>query len=34
MDIYKGPCPFFEIGDEFTVNYLTECPETFKCDWA
>lgn len=33
-DIRKGPCPFFEVGDEFTVNYLTEKPEDFKCDWA
>ena len=33
-DIRKGPCPFFKVGDEFTVNYLTERPEGFQCDWA
>jgi uncharacterized repeat protein (TIGR04076 family) len=33
-DVHQGPCPFFKVGDEFTVNYLTEQPEDFKCDWA
>jgi uncharacterized repeat protein (TIGR04076 family) len=33
-DVPKGPCPFFKEGDEFTVNYLTERPVGFDCDWA
>jgi uncharacterized repeat protein (TIGR04076 family) len=33
-DVHKGPCPFFEEGQEFIVNYLTEKPEGFNCDWA
>jgi uncharacterized repeat protein (TIGR04076 family) len=33
-DVHKGPCPFFKVGDEFTVNYLAERPEGFNCDWA
>jgi uncharacterized repeat protein (TIGR04076 family) len=33
-DVPKGPCPFFKVGDEFTVAYLAERPEEFKCDWA
>ena len=33
-DVPKGPCKFFKVGDEFIVNYLTEKPEDFKCDWA
>jgi len=33
-DVHQGPCPFFSVGDEFTVNYLTERPEGFNCDWA
>ena len=33
-DVPKGLCPFFQVGDEFTVNYLAERPEAFKCDWA
>ena len=33
-DVHKGPCPFFNVGDEFTVNYLAEQPDDFKCDWA
>lgn len=24
----------FTEGQEFTVNYLTEHPESFSCDWA
>ncbi len=30
----QGPCHFFSEGDEFNVNYLTERPEGFGCDWA
>ena len=30
----KGPCKFFEEGQEFIVNYLLERPEDFGCDWA
>lgn len=33
-EVDKGPCKFFEVGDEFTVNYLSEKPEGFLCDWA
>jgi len=33
-DVPKGPCPFFKVGDEFTVEYLAERPDEFKCDWA
>jgi len=33
-DVHKGPCPFFKVGQEFTVNYLTERPVEFTCDWA
>jgi uncharacterized repeat protein (TIGR04076 family) len=33
-DVPKGPCPFFEEGDEFTVDYLVQRPEGFDCDWA
>jgi len=32
--IHKGPCPFFKEGQEFIVNYMTEKPEGFDCDWA
>jgi len=32
--VHQGPCPFFEVGDEFMVNYLTERPDGFNCDWA
>ena len=33
-DVHYGPCPFFTEGQEFTVNYMTERPEGFACDWA
>lgn len=33
-DVPKGPCKFFTEGQEFTVNYLTERPADFHCDWA
>ena len=33
-DVRKGPCTFFEEGQEFIVDYLTERPEGFGCDWA
>ena len=33
-DVHQGPCPFFQVGDQFTVEYLAERPEAFKCDWA
>ena len=33
-EVRKGPCDFFKVGDEFIVNYLTERPEGFGCDWA
>jgi uncharacterized repeat protein (TIGR04076 family) len=33
-DVPKGPCKFFQVGDEFIVNYLTEKPQGFNCDWA
>jgi uncharacterized repeat protein (TIGR04076 family) len=33
-DVHHGPCPFFKVGDEFIVDYLTVRPDTFKCDWA
>jgi uncharacterized repeat protein (TIGR04076 family) len=33
-DVHKGPCPFFSEGQEFVVDYLTERPEGFGCDWA
>ena len=33
-DVHHGPCPFFKVGDEFIVNYLTERPDNFGCDWA
>ena len=33
-DVHKGPCPFFEAGDEFVVDYLAQRPEGFECDWA
>ena len=33
-DVHQGPCPFFKEGQEFIVNYLTEKPEGFDCDWA
>lgn len=33
-DVPKGPCPFFTVGDSFIVNYLTQKPEGFTCDWA
>lgn len=33
-EVRKGPCTFFKVGDEFIVDYLTERPEGFKCDWA
>ena len=33
-DVPKGPCPSFTEGQEFVVNYLTERPEGFSCDWA
>jgi len=33
-DVHKGPCPFFEVGQSFRVNYLAEKPEGFNCDWA
>ena len=23
-DVHQEPCPFFKVGDEFAVNYLTE----------
>ncbi len=33
-DVHKGPCPFFAEGQEFIVEYLTERPDDFRCDWA
>ena len=33
-DVHQGPCPFFKVGDEFIVNYLTEKSADFNCDWA
>lgn len=33
-DVPKGPCKFFTEGQEFIVNYLTERPADFPCDWA
>ncbi len=33
-DVRQGPCHFFQVGQEFTVNYLTERPQGFGCDWA
>jgi uncharacterized repeat protein (TIGR04076 family) len=33
-EIHQGPCPFFEVGQEFHVEYLAERPEGFACDWA
>jgi uncharacterized repeat protein (TIGR04076 family) len=33
-DVHKGACPFFQVGDEFIVNYLAERPADFGCDWA
>ena len=33
-DIRNGPCPFFQEGQEFIVEYLAQCPEAFKCEWA
>lgn len=33
-DVRHGPCHFFQEGDEFVVDYLTERPEGFGCDWA
>ena len=29
-----GRCTAFEDGQEFTVEYLAERPEDFRCDWA
>jgi uncharacterized repeat protein (TIGR04076 family) len=33
-EVDRGPCKFFAEGQEFTVNYLTERPVGFGCDWA
>jgi uncharacterized repeat protein (TIGR04076 family) len=33
-DVHQGPCPFFTVGQEFTVKYLAERPADFACDWA
>ena len=33
-DIRQGPCPFFEVGQTFDVQYLAERPAEFTCDWA
>lgn len=33
-DVHRGPCPVFEVGQEFVVDYLAQRPEDFKCDWA
>jgi hypothetical protein len=33
-DVPKGPCPFFQEGQEFTVEYLAQRPEGFDCEWA
>ena len=33
-DVSAGPCPFFEEGDEFVVDYLSERPTGFDCDWV
>lgn len=30
----RGPCKFFTAGQEFIVQYLTERPANFGCDWA
>ena len=32
--VRSGPCHFFTEGQEFIVDYLTERPEGFGCDWA
>jgi uncharacterized repeat protein (TIGR04076 family) len=33
-DVPKGPCPFFEVGQEFMVEYMAQRPADFECDWA
>lgn len=33
-DIHQGPCPYYQEGQEFTVQHLGERPEGFFCDWA
>jgi uncharacterized repeat protein (TIGR04076 family) len=33
-DVPRGPCPFFQEGQEFTVEYLAQRPEGFDCEWA
>ncbi len=33
-DVRKEPCPFFSVGQEFTVDYLAKKPEGFGCEWA
>jgi len=33
-DVHAGPCPFFNVGDEFVVDYLVQRPDGFACDWA
>ena len=33
-DVHFGPCPFFKVGEEFTVDYLVQRPDGFECDWA
>jgi len=33
-DIHQGPCPFFNVGDEFVVKMISDKPEDFPCGWA
>jgi len=33
-DVHKGPCPYYEEGQEYVVQQLGERPENFFCDWA
>lgn len=33
-DVHQGPCPLFDEGQEFVVDYLAERPAGFSCDWA
>lgn len=33
-DVPMGPCPYYTVGQEFTVEHLGERPADFFCDWA
>jgi uncharacterized repeat protein (TIGR04076 family) len=33
-DIHRGPCPFFDEGQEFVVDRFGERPAGFDCTWA